>query len=147
MAGEYMNPFEAGFKLETEICDEFKELLKEYNLTFTQFRELKSRWDTISGITQTSLIEDDKNKTKFYLFQFDDDTTYEMTCGVSFKDAIWEMAKYKGYGNERLLKALKGFESNDIDGIVDIFECLSYVQIQNVYIVEKKIYNWNKEEE
>ena len=82
MAGEYTNPFEAGFKLETEICKEFKELLKEYNLTFTQFRELKSRWDTISGITQTSLIEDDKNKTKFYLFQFDDDTTYEMTCDL-----------------------------------------------------------------
>ena len=83
---------------------------------------------------------------KFYLFQFDDDRTYEMTCGVSFKDALWEMAKYTGNGSTRLCKSLKGFDSEDIAGIIDIFECLSMVRIQNVYIVDKKIYNWDERE-
>lgn len=32
-------------------------------------------------------------KETFYLFEFVDGTYYEMTCAVSFKDAIWKMSK------------------------------------------------------
>lgn len=86
-------------------------------------------------------------KEQFYLFQFGDDSTYEMTCGVSFKDALWEMSKYTGHSSEMLQKALKGYDENDIEGMCNLFEALTWgVQIQAVYIVEKKIYDWNKKE-
>lgn len=86
-------------------------------------------------------------KEQFYLFQFGDDSTYEMTCGISFGDALWEMSKYTGHSSEMLLKALKGYDSNDIDGICKLFEALTEgVQIQAVYIIEKKIYDWNTKE-
>ena len=93
--------------------------------------------------------EDDgkKMREQFYLFQFGDDSTYEMTCGISFKDALWEMSKYTGHSGEMLYKALKGYDSNDIDGICELFEALTDgIQIQAVYIVEKKIYDWNTKE-
>lgn len=81
-------------------------------------------------------------KEQFYLFRFDDDSVYEMTCGISFKDALWEMSKYTGYSSEMLLKALKGYDSNDVDGICALFEALTCApRIRAVYIVEKKIYD------
>ena len=92
-------------------------------------------------------VTEQEMKEKFYLFQFDDDSIYEMTCGISFKDALWEMSKYINRCSARLLKALKGFDENDVDGIIDLFECLSVgKRIQAVYIVEKKIYDWNTKE-
>lgn len=92
-------------------------------------------------------VTEPEMKEKFYLFLFDNGSTYEMTCGISFKDALWEMSKYTGRNSTRLLKALKGFDENDIDGIIDLFECLSVgKRIEAVYIVEKKIYDWNTKE-
>ena len=86
-------------------------------------------------------------KEQFYLFQFDDDSVYEMTCGISFKDALWEMSKYTGYSSEMLLKALKGYDENDVDGMSALFEALTYApRIRAVYIVEKKIYDLDKKE-
>lgn len=85
-------------------------------------------------------------KEQFYLFQFDDGSTYEMTCGISFKDALWEMSKYMGHSDEMLLKALKGYDSNDIDGICALYKALRpYApRIQAVYIIKKKIYDPDK---
>lgn len=56
-------------------------------------------------------------KEIFYLFRFSDLTTYEMKCGISLKDAIYEMSKFTNTSSEVFRKALegKGFGSNDID--------------------------------
>lgn len=78
-------------------------------------------------------------KERFYLFVFEDNSIYEMTCGISLKDAVWEMAKYCGWGSETLLKALKGFESNDID-ILNFVNHFADSRIKAVYIVTSKIF-------
>ena len=78
---------------------------------------------------------------KFYLFIFNDGSSYEMTCGVSFKDAFWEMCKYTDQAEELLRKCLGGFDSDDIEGIVTIFHYFAYKDISKVYIVEKKLYD------
>lgn len=80
-------------------------------------------------------------KETFYLFVFVDETTYEMTCAVNFKDAVWEMAKYTGWGSENFRKCLKGFEPDDIEGIISIFNYFSAFTISKVYVIEKKIYD------
>lgn len=80
----------------------------------------------------------------FYLFIFVDESTYEMTCAINFKDAVWEMAKYTGCGSEIFLKSLKGFEPDDIEGIISIFNHFSASTISKVYIIEKKIYDNKK---
>lgn len=83
---------------------------------------------------------DDRPVEKFYLFQFDDDSFYEMTCGISFKDALWEMSKYTNQSNETLCTCLKAFDSNDVQGLIKLFHFFSYKKIEKVYIIEKKIY-------
>lgn len=80
-------------------------------------------------------------KETFYLFEFDICDTYEMKCAVSFKDAVWEMAKYTGADNVLLRKCLKGFEGDDINGIVEIFNTFSIPQIVKVYQIEKVVYD------
>lgn len=78
---------------------------------------------------------------KHYLFIFDDDTQYDMTCGISFKDAVWEMAKYTGKSSEILSKALNGFDDSDTQGIIELYNSLSrFCQVIKVYIVESVIY-------
>lgn len=82
----------------------------------------------------------------YYLFAFLDETIYEMNCAVSFKDAIWEMAKYTGNSSEMFHKCLNGYESNDINGLVDLFNhfCV-YSTIEKVFVIEQKIYDHCKE--
>lgn len=82
----------------------------------------------------------DKPAEKCYLFHFSDDSLYEMTCGISFKDALWEMSKYTGQSSELLCKCLKSFDSDDVKGIIDLFHHFSDKTIEDVYIVDKKIY-------
>ena len=82
----------------------------------------------------------DRPIEKFYLFHFDDGSSYGMTCGINFKDALWEMSKYTGQSSELLCKCLKTFDSDDIKGIIELFHHFSIKKIEDVYIVEKKIY-------
>ena len=77
---------------------------------------------------------------KYYLFVFNDDSRYEMKCGICFKDALWEMAKYTGDGSEILCKALKGFDSYDVERLVALYDRLSDRILSKVYIVEREIY-------
>lgn len=77
----------------------------------------------------------------FYLFMFADGSIHEMTCAINFKDAVWETAKYTGFGSELLLKCLKGFEPDDIGGIISVFNHFSMSKIAKVYVVEKKNYD------
>ena len=78
---------------------------------------------------------------KHYLFIFRDGSTYDMTCGVSFKDAFWEMCKYTDQAEELLRKCLTGFDSDDIEGITSIFRYFGYKDISKIYIIEKKLYD------
>lgn len=77
---------------------------------------------------------------KFYLFIFNDDSRYEMTCAISFKDAIWEMAKYTGSGCDLFLKSLKGFDKNDIEGLIALHNHFSHESIKTVYEVKTKLF-------
>lgn len=75
---------------------------------------------------------------KYYLFIFDDDSFYEMTCGISPKDALWEMAKYRGEGSDMLLKCLRGYEEDDIKGMVELYNTLSnYDVIKEIKCADK----------
>ena len=77
---------------------------------------------------------------KFYLFIFNDDSKYEMTCAVSFKDAIWEMAKYTGCGSDLFLKSLKGFDETDIEGLIALHNHFSHESIESVYEIKTKLW-------
>lgn len=80
---------------------------------------------------------------KFYLFILDD-AQYEMTCGVSFKEAIWKMMKHTGDTSEMVCKCLKGYESDDVKGLIELFNHFSYHFIRSAYVVEKEIYSGDK---
>ena len=78
----------------------------------------------------------------FYLFLFDDGSTYEMNCAISFRDAVWEMAKYTGNSTDMFNKCLNGYEDDDMDGIIDLFNHFCYYSaIDKVFIIERKIFD------
>ena len=83
-------------------------------------------------------------KKTWYHFIFNDDTFYDMTCAVSFKDAIWEMAKYHNNATELFRKCLNGYDEEDIAGIVEMYNHFAYTDIGEIYVIEKAIYP-NKE--
>lgn len=83
-------------------------------------------------------------REQFYLFVFEDDSTYEMTCGVSLKDAVWETAKYNGISSELLQKSLRGFENGDVNGVIDLYNLFVHSpndRIAKIYIVERVLYD------
>lgn len=78
----------------------------------------------------------------FYLFYFDDGSIYEMNCAISLKDAVWEMAKHTGNSTDMLNKCLNGYEDDDIDGIIDLFNHFChYSTIDKVFIIKRKIFD------
>lgn len=89
--------------------------------------------------------EENANITKeqIYLFVFEDDTTYEMCCGISLKDAVWEMAKYTGNASEMFRKSLFSdeFGEDDTNDIVSLFNHWCYYScIKSVYVVKEKLF-------
>ena len=76
-----------------------------------------------------------------YLFLFNDGSKYDMTCGISFKDALWEMSKYTDQSSELFMKCLKGFSDEDIKDIITLFHHFSYKTISQVYIIKEKLYD------
>lgn len=89
-------------------------------------------------------------KEQIYLFVFEDDTTYEMCCGISLKDAVWEMAKYTGDVSELFRKSLFSdeFGKDDVNDIVNLFNHWCYYPgIKSVYLVEKKLFPIKEGEE
>ena len=83
----------------------------------------------------------EKFKEQFYLFLFADDSYYEMTCGISFKDAVQEMSKYTNTSSELLFKALRGFGSNDIYDIIQLYNHFTWKEIKRVYTIDKLLYS------
>lgn len=88
------------------------------------------------------VLHDEMNE-QFYLFIFDDGSKYEMTCGTSLKDAVWEMSKYTGNSSELFRKSLfsNEFGENDVDDIVKLFNHWCFTQLESVYIIKEKIYD------
>ena len=81
-------------------------------------------------------------KEQIYLFVFEDDSVYEMSCGISLKDAIYEMAKYTGNNSEMFRKSIFSdeFGENDVDDLVKLFNHWCYGAIKAVYVVREKLY-------
>ena len=75
----------------------------------------------------------------FYLFLLDDNCSVEAKDCKTFKDAIKHLAKYYGEDSELFNKAIKGFEDDDIQGLIKLFNHFAYRSICSTYIVEKKL--------
>ena len=112
---------------------------KDNNLTGNCFQDLYGSNKKIN-LETTKETDFEYPKEKFYLFTFVDESIYEMKCGISFKDALWEMAKYTGESSELLLKSLNGFEESDIDSMVALFNHFAYHAIEKVYIIDEVLY-------
>lgn len=78
---------------------------------------------------------------KHYLFIFQDESRYDMTSVIGIKDAVWEMAKYNGEGSEMLYKCMGGYDSDDIEGIIELYNHFVYNPIIKVYTVEDVLYS------
>lgn len=94
-----------------------------------------------SNINQES---EDNMKRTWYQFILNDGNVHDVPCAVSFKDAIWEIAKYHGEASDMLRKCLNGYDEEDIDGIVELYNHFAYMSIGEIYVIEKSIYS-NKE--
>ena len=78
----------------------------------------------------------------FYLFIFADNSTYEMNCAVSFKDAVLEMAKNTGNSSDMFCKCLTAYKDDEIDGIIELFNHFFYYdKISKVYVIDRKIFD------
>ena len=77
-----------------------------------------------------------------YLFIFNDNSTYEMNCVVSFKDAVWEMAKNTGNSSDMFCKCLNAYKDDEIEGIIELFNHFCYYdKISKVYVIDRKIFD------
>ena len=94
-------------------------------------------------------VNNEKGESKamnetFYLFIFADNSTYEMNCAVSFKDAVLEMAKNTGNSSDMFCKCLGAYKYNEIDGIIELFNhfcSYDYDEITKVYVIDRKIFD------
>ena len=80
----------------------------------------------------------------FYLFIFADNSTYEMNCAVSFKDAVLEMAKNTGNSSDMFCKCLGAYKDDEIDGIIELFNhfcSYDYDEISKIYVIDRKIFD------
>lgn len=87
---------------------------------------------------------ENRPKERIYVFRFADKTIYEMSCGISFKDALWEMTKYVIGGDLRLfLKCLKPLD--DPKDMIELYHELAArdlglgYKIEKVYIVDETL--------
>ena len=94
-------------------------------------------------------VNNEKGESKamnkiFYLFIFADNSTYEMNCAVSFKDAVLEMAKNTGNSSDMFCKCLTAYKDDEIDEIIELFNhfcSYDYDEISKVYIIDRKIFD------
>ena len=82
----------------------------------------------------------------FYLFIFNDNGIYEVNNAVSFKYALLKMAEYTGNSSDMFCKCLNAYKDDEIDGIIELFNHFCYYdKISKIYIVDKKIFDSDKE--
>ena len=95
------------------------------------------------------IVDNEKGESEamnkiFYLFIFADNSTYEMNCAVSFKDAVLEMAKNTGNSSDMFCKCLTAYKDDEIDEIIELFNhfcSYDYDEISKVYIIDRKIFD------
>jgi hypothetical protein len=75
-----------------------------------------------------------------YLFIFEDDYIIEIPYNKDFKSAILKLANHTGENSELFVKCLSGFNEEDMDGIVELYNHFAYNGINTIYIVQRKIY-------
>ena len=77
-----------------------------------------------------------------YLFIFNDNSTYETDCAVSFKYAVLKMAEYTGNSSDMFCKCLNAYKDDEIDGIIELFNHFCYYdKISKVYVIDRKIFD------
>ena len=77
-----------------------------------------------------------------YLFIFNDNSTYEMNCVVSFKYAVLKMSEYTGNSSDMFCKCLNAYKDDEIDGIIELFNHFCYYdKISKVYVIDRKIFD------
>lgn len=135
-------------KVKAKAVKDFAERLKERIIE--DF--LKYNTDTIIGYIDNlvkEIVDNEKGESKtmnkiFYLFIFADNSTYEMNCAVSFKEAVWEMAKNTGNSSDMFCKCLTAYKDDEIDGIIELFNhfcSYDYDEISKVYVIDRKIFD------
>ena len=88
------------------------------------------------------------NKPRDYIFFYEFDTgAVVINNANSFKDAVYKLCEYEGRASTSggfFATALKGFDNNDIDGIISLYNRNSRhttYGIEKVYLIDRKIYD------
>ena len=146
---EVSNKLESQIK--SEAVKEFAERLKEKS--FKTIRNYGLTKDVVEVCDIDNLVKEIVDNEKgeseamnkiFYLFIFADNSTYEMNCAVSFKDAVLEMAKNTGNSSDMFCKCLTAYKDDEIDEIIELFNhfcSYDYDEISKVYIIDRKIFD------
>lgn len=127
-------------KIKTE-CNPYGEPISDYGTGIAIMRYIDKL------VKET--VDNEKGESKamnkiFYLFIFADNSTYEMNCAVSFKDAVLEMAKNTGNSSDMFCKCLTAYKDDEIDEIIELFNhfcSYDYDEISKVYIIDRKIFD------
>ena len=90
--------------------------------------------------TEGGFLMAELKNTNDYLILFVDESSYEFRGAVSIRDLILETAKWTGISSAMFSKCVKGFDSNDLDGLVELFNHFSFNKINKIYQICSKIY-------
>lgn len=77
-----------------------------------------------------------------FIYEYDDKISI-IENASSFKDAIYKQCEEEGLtslSGNLFGKALKGFDNNDIDGIVSLYNHFSDYTLYSVFLIDKQIY-------
>lgn len=92
-----------------------------------------------------------KELKKNYLIVFFDDTYYEVDDlyvnneyleprPPNFKNVTYKVANYLCCDSELFMKSLRGFEEDDVDGMINLLNFHTSNNIVKVYLVSEKLY-------
>jgi len=88
-------------------------------------------------------ITDIKPKNYMFVYEFDHPVRIIYNAD-SFKDAIYKRCEEEGltsfYQGNLFEKALRGFDNDDVDGIVSLYNLFSEYPIYSVFLIDKQIY-------
>ena len=93
-------------------------------------------------------------KPRDYIFFYNfDEGAVVINNADSFKDAVYKLCEYEGRASTSdgfFATVLKGFDNNDIDGIISLYNRNSRHTthgIDKVYLIDRKIYGQDLERE
>lgn len=95
------------------------------------------------------------NELRDYIFVYKYDKGISIIKNAnSFKDAVHKLCINEGVtslaSGDIFGKAVRGFDNDDIDGIISLYNQFSYQRIDSVFLIDKKIYGqdlWNERKE